>query len=266
MVDHVPSKRHSEQYDAHQSPGSSKAAPLAAGAAAGGLAGGLAGSHAASDNSTAGPHQSDSLNKLDPKVDSDLDRSGIAGNTPLAQRDVGQTGNPAVAGGETSAPGQHELRHTGTLDEPTPRSSEHADDHHYGRDAAIAGGLGAGAAGLGYAATHKRDKSPDVARGALPEETSPYSSRQLDPRVLGSQGKLDEQKFDPQTRSAPTGQHSVPAAAAAAAPVTASATHDRHTGATETDTSSAGPHKSSLLNKLDPRGTCPFMMFQNYTN
>ncbi|KAH7406848.1 hypothetical protein DE146DRAFT_778339 [Phaeosphaeria sp. MPI-PUGE-AT-0046c] len=253
VVDHVPSKRHSGHHEAHHSPELSKAAPLAA-AGAGGLAGGLAGSHFAGEKSTAGPHQSDTLNKLDPKVDSDLDGSSVARDTPSSQRDIGLTGNPAVAGANTSTLDQHELRHTGSLEQPTPRSSEHADDHHYGRDAAVAGGLGAGAAGLGYAATHKRDKSPDVAHGALPEETSPYSSRQLDPRVLGSQGKLDEQKFDPQSRSEPSSHHNVPAAAAAA-PVAAAATttHEHRSGPTEVEKSSTGPHKSSLLNKLDPR-------------
>jgi hypothetical protein len=95
--------------------------------------------------------------------------------------------------------GLHELRHTGTLDDPQPRSS---DDHHYGRDAAIAGGLGATAAGLGAHASSHRHKTPEAGNSQpLYEESSPYSSKTLDPRVLGGKVKLDEQRYDPQARS-----------------------------------------------------------------
>jgi hypothetical protein len=95
--------------------------------------------------------------------------------------------------------GHHELRHTGTLDEPQPRSS---DDHHFGRDAAIAGGLGAGVAGLGAHAASRRQETPEASSSQpLYEESSPYSSATLDPRVMGQKAKLDEQRFDPQARS-----------------------------------------------------------------
>lgn len=94
----------------------------------------------------------------------------------------------------TSEP--HELRHTGTLEEPQPKS---ADEHHYGRDAAIAGGLGAGAAGLGaHAASKKHDTQNVGSDQPLYEASSPYSSKILDPRVLGDKAKLEEQKFDEQ--------------------------------------------------------------------
>ncbi|KAF1947470.1 hypothetical protein EJ02DRAFT_417652 [Clathrospora elynae] len=91
--------------------------------------------------------------------------------------------------------GQHELRHTGTLDEPRPRSS---DEHHHGRDATFAGGLGAGAAGLGtYAASQKHETPEAGSSKPRYEEASPYSSKTIDPRVLGDKAKLDEQRFDP---------------------------------------------------------------------
>jgi hypothetical protein len=98
----------------------------------------------------------------------------------------------------------HELRHTGTLEEPRPRS---ADEHHYARDAAIAGGLGAGAAGLGaHAASKERDTQDVGSSQPLYEESSPYSSKTLDPRVLGDNSKLEEQRFDPhaKTEAAPS--------------------------------------------------------------
>ncbi|CAN9095118.1 unnamed protein product [Alternaria alternata] len=94
----------------------------------------------------------------------------------------------------TSEP--HELRHTGTLEEPRPKS---ADDHNYGRDAEIAGGLGAGAVGLGAHAASKKHDAQDVGSSQpLYEESSPYSSKVLDPRVLGDKSRLEEQKFDEQ--------------------------------------------------------------------
>jgi hypothetical protein len=145
--------------------------------------------------------------------------------------------------------GQHELRHTGSLEQPKPHSDEYIDEHHHGRDAAIAGGVGAGAAGLGYAATHKRD-TPEFASVDMPQESSPYSSKQLDPRVSGSKGKVEEPRFDPQAQNATTTQQGLHSAA----PVAAATTHNTRDDTAALEKSSTGPHKSSLLNKLDPRG------------
>lgn len=160
------------------------------------------------------------------------------GHSPTA----GTTGTGTATGVD---PGQHELRHTGSLEDPTPRSETH-DDHHHGRNAAIAGGVGAGAAGLGYAATrdHKAPSATDS--NVSQKESSPYSSTQLDPRVLGSQAKAEEQRYDPQAASA---QHTSPTSNLAAAPLTSHETH--HDDKSEKTT--IGPHKSSLLNRLDPR-------------
>lgn len=94
---------------------------------------------------------------------------------------------------------QHELRHTGTLDEPLPRSSE---DHHYGKDAALAGGLGAGAAGLGALTTPQSRATPEVdTNKPLYEETSPYSSKMLDPRVSGVPAPLEKQRYIPKAKA-----------------------------------------------------------------
>lgn len=236
---------------------SSKAVPIAGGLAAGGLAGGLAGSQvshhddtAGNATTTAGVHESDALNELDPPIDSDLDGSRTVGSAPITQHGVDQTSNAPITGAETStvSPGQHELRHTGSLDHPEPRSAEHADEHHYGRDAAIVGGVGAGAVGLGYAATHKQDE-PDIAAGTLAHDSSPYSSKQLDPRALGAQVPLEEQRLDPQAKTETT-HHGL----ASTAPIgTTSTTHGHHDDVVGSEKSTAGPHKSSLLNKLDPR-------------
>lgn len=122
------------------------------------VAGGLA-------TTTAGPHSSDAVNKADPRVDSDRDGSRTVG---------------------TANSGSHELRHTGTLDEPKARSADVSEDHT-GRNAAIAGGIGAGAAGLGYAASQKHD-APSAGHDTQP---SPYSSTALDPRVMGNTSTVD---------------------------------------------------------------------------
>jgi len=92
----------------------------------------------------------------------------------------------------------HDLRHTGSLDDPAPKSSTHP-DHHLGRDAAIAGGVGA--AGLGAAAHHKHE-TPTSGTGNLYDEKNPYSSKALDPRVVGGDSRLNEQRFDPSTSTA----------------------------------------------------------------
>ncbi|KAL5115473.1 hypothetical protein ACEQ8H_006614 [Pleosporales sp. CAS-2024a] len=171
---------------------------------------------------------STSPDQLDPQVGSNVDGSRTIAGSSAVQHDLGRE----------TLPGQHELRHTGSLENPESRTSENTDEHHYGRDAAIAGGLGAGAAGLGYAATHGR-KTPETAGSTLPQETSPYSAKQLDPRALGTQARLEEQRFDPQARTE-SAHHS-----------SSSAVPSREQDGSETSTS--GPHKSSLLNKLDPR-------------
>lgn len=113
-----------------------------------------------SSNTTTGPHSSSLLNKLDPRVDSDRDGSNTVGTAPTTYGT--STGVPS---------GQHELRHTGSLEQPTSRSTDVPDDHHFGRDAALAGGVGAGTAGLGYAASQRHETST-AERGNYPQGSS----------------------------------------------------------------------------------------------
>ncbi len=126
------------------------------------------------------------------------DPSGnISSTEPTSTLDPSHVQHSSVEPTHTSEP--HELRHTGTLDEPRPKS---ADEHHYARDAAIVGGLGAGAAGLGAHAASKKHDTRDVGNSQpLYEESSPYSSKTLDPRVLGDSSKLEQQRFDPQAKT-----------------------------------------------------------------
>ncbi|KAK8194287.1 hypothetical protein M8818_007475 [Zalaria obscura] len=105
------------------------------------------------DQTTEGPHKSDMMNRADPRVDSDLSKQN---------KDQHHYGRDAAAVGGTGAAGvgayeyeknKHQPGYDGTS---TTRSQGYADptsttsqtkDHHYGRDAAVAGG--AGAAGVG---------------------------------------------------------------------------------------------------------------------
>ena len=128
-----------------------------------------------------------------------LDYSSVVESTAHTPTGLASVHESPSTVDSTPASGSHELRHTGTLDEPKPRSS--VDDHH-AHDEAIVGGLGAGAAGLGaYAASHKYDTSDADSSQIFPEDSSPYSSKTLDPRVLGGNPKLEEQRFDPLAKS-----------------------------------------------------------------
>ncbi|KAI4107953.1 MAG: hypothetical protein L6R37_001385 [Teloschistes peruensis] len=93
----------------------------------------------------AGPHKSDALNKVDPRVHSDLSRQQAS----------------------TSPPGRTEASSTSTTEPTSGR------EHHLGRDAAFAGVGGAGAAGLHEAAQHRgqgvsEDKSTSGYANAYP--------------------------------------------------------------------------------------------------
>ncbi|KAF2025734.1 hypothetical protein EK21DRAFT_103721 [Setomelanomma holmii] len=254
-----PDHTHFGHHSTSHSTGSSRDPALASGLAggvAGATAGGLAASHGtqhaadgndnvthSAETSTTQPHSSSILNKLDPRVK----------DTPSTQHESSHapaSGAPIAASSSTTgSTGQHELRHTGSIEQPRPKSSGLSDEHHHGRDAAIAGGIGAGAAGLGYAATRDRDTA-NAGGNTLPQEASPYSSHKLDPRVLGDKGKLEQQRYDPQAKTQPGSLHTPQTAAVAGVPLASGHT----ASSSDQGTSLEGPvHKSSLLNKLDPR-------------
>ena len=124
---------------------------------------------------TAGPHKSDLLNKADPRVDSDLSKqrgAPGAGSSGLGQ---GTTTTGAASGvtGSTSS---------GTaLPSDTPISgSTSGRDHHYGRDAGIAG---AGAVGLGAYEAEKHHRGQEPSSTTSGSSANPYSSSTADPRV-----------------------------------------------------------------------------------
>ncbi|KAF2715785.1 hypothetical protein K504DRAFT_457928 [Pleomassaria siparia CBS 279.74] len=124
---------------------------------------------------SAGPHATDTANRIDPHlhIPGEFPNSTPADETsePSFGRDVG------VGDGSTSTSGLHD----------TTRSDP-ASKHHYGRDAALAGG--AGAAGLGALAGAKQHSKENAEMGGqeYPTGSSPYSSKTVDPRVYGKSG------------------------------------------------------------------------------
>lgn len=112
----------------------------------------------------------------------------------------------------TSSGDQHELRHTGTLEHPQTRSADESEnsEHHYGRNAAIAGGLGAAGAGAYAAGRHGQDDPTQTGDNIFPTEASPYSSKQVDPRVDNRPApSYDQQKYDPTTSTKHQGRDAV---------------------------------------------------------
>lgn len=121
---------------------------------------------------TAGPHKSDMLNKLDPRVDSDLSK----------QRDSTETG---PASSTTGASDPYSSQTTGT--DPYASQTSGRDHHHRGAEAA------AGGAGLAGAAAYEDRKH----HGNQPTSTTsglgssgPYNGSGDDPRMGSGRSNL----------------------------------------------------------------------------
>ena len=139
-------------------------AALGAGAGAAGLGAYEAGrDHTQSSSTgpaptTAGPHKSDMLNKLDPRVDSDL-----------SKQQPGTTGARSGLGSST----------TGTSS--VPEGSYAGTGHHAGRDTAVAGGAGAAGLGAYEAEKHHHQHEPTTTSstsglGSATTEGAPHHS------------------------------------------------------------------------------------------
>ncbi|KAL5399681.1 hypothetical protein PMIN02_000389 [Paraphaeosphaeria minitans] len=150
---------------------------------------------------TSGPHATDTANRTDPKLH-------IPGEfpspTPVEESNASSyISSKPTAETNPSAFAEPELRHTGSLDEPQARSAgQLTSEHHYGRDAAIAGGLGAAGAGAYAAGKHHEKDSADVGSEIFPNEPNPYTKHPVDPR-LGTTpgGGFSEQRYDPTASS-----------------------------------------------------------------
>ncbi|OJD30124.1 dehydrin-like protein 3 [Diplodia corticola] len=144
---------------------------------------------------THGPHKSNVANILDPRVLPDPNKmkghQAQSTETDPASRTVGpHSSNIANVVDPRVLPqpekmkqhttvGPHQSDTLNRMDRKVDSDpSSEANQHHYGRDAAIAGGLGAGAAGAYAASQHQHEKNP-------------YTSQAVDPRIHSSAAGAD---------------------------------------------------------------------------
>jgi hypothetical protein len=128
-----------------------------------------------------GPHATDTANMLDPH----LHIPGEFMETPAEEAPEPSFGRNAGVGAATGTSGSlHETPRSGTTESGRPRTPE----THHGRDAALAGG--AGAVGLGALAAGKHHEKEKAESGdqQFATESSPYSSKPVDPRLYGASG------------------------------------------------------------------------------
>ncbi|KAJ4288636.1 hypothetical protein N0V90_011873 [Kalmusia sp. IMI 367209] len=158
---------------------------------------------------TSGPHSTDTANRVDPKLH-------IPGEfpspTPLEESNApSYLQSKPTTETSPSAFAEPELRHTGSLNEPKARSAEQSQqstsEHHHGRDAAIAGGLGAAGVGAYEAGKHHQKQSTDIGEETFPAEPNPYTSTKVDPRVDTTPRGFHEQRFDPTASEKHTGRN-----------------------------------------------------------
>lgn len=121
---------------------------------------------------TKGPHATDTANLLDPHVTPQVT---LPSTSTTTSSDTGLGSNASTALGSTAYGGD---RHGGEVTESEP--TRHG-DHHHGRDAAVAGGLGAAGAAA-YSAGREDTPSTETTSTT----TGPHQSKllnKLDPRV-----------------------------------------------------------------------------------
>jgi len=147
-------------------------AALAGGVGAAGV-GAYESSRGGAASTTAGPHDSNLLNKADPRVDSDLSQQRGTSTPGL--------GHGSSTMGPSSGVTDSSIGGTGFPSESTSGSTT-GRDHHLGRDAGIAG---AGAAGLGAYGGEKHHHGQGLTGTTSGSTTDPYSSSGVDPRMGG---------------------------------------------------------------------------------
>jgi len=186
---------------------------------------GPTGTYGGHGNSTnAGPHDSNLLNKADPRVDSDRDGSrnaGISNYGPGASHS-GTTGTYGGHGNSTNA-GPHDSNVLNKLD---PRvDSDRDGSQNFG---AANYGPGAHAGAHAHTGTHTTGGGLAAGTGTNATNSGPHNSNMLN-------------KADPRVDSDRDGSRNLGAAS-----------HGAHSG-TGPAHGTAGAHSSNLANKLDPR-------------
>jgi hypothetical protein len=128
-----------------------------------------------------GPHSTDTANMMDPH----LHIPGEFMETPAEEISEPSFGHNAGAGPAIgTAANLRDTPRSGTTEAGRPRTPE----NHHGRDAAIAGGAGAAGLGALAAGKHHREERPEIGGEQFATESSPYSSKPVDPRLYGAAG------------------------------------------------------------------------------
>ena len=144
----------------------------------------------------------------------------------------------------TSNKSTHEGQRTGGIPGQGVNAADTASGHHYGRDAALAGG--AGAAGLGaYEAQHRSGApSGQGVNAAQTASGQSYGRESLPGHGVNASETASGQSYGRD-----------PALAGGAGVAGSQVQGYNHGGRTETDPASKtiGPHKSNLMNVIDPR-------------
>lgn len=192
---------------------------------------------------TAGHHKHDILNKLDPRVDSTRDKQPMPSTSSTTTGGTGIRASSASKEIPEGTYGPHSSRLANALD---PRVDSDLDSSRTGAGMGAGGGrAGAGAAavpGVMQGAAASGAPGSGMGGGTVPEGTyGPHSSRianAMDPRVdsdLDSSGARRQEAGLGRAAGMGGGGSSTGGAGGVSAPGT------------------AGPHKSDLMNKLDPR-------------
>lgn len=212
-------------------------------------------SHSAT--TTAGPHSSNVANKLDPRIDSDMDGSRNMGAASGATGTSAYTGTGAHSAGHNTS-SNHGPHNSNLANKADPR----IDSDLSGTNSAYT----AGNAGTGYGGTSGSTIQP----GTTGSTTTPHNSSLLnkaDPRVNTTTTTTHTGHTGTTGTHATHGHHGTSGSVAAdnhgarVGPTGSAATGGvGHTGLSSHVTpgsgnapNTAGPHNSDLLNKVDPR-------------
>jgi len=221
-------------------------AAIAGGLGAAGATAYGAGHH---DNTTAGPHSSNLGNKADPRVDSDLSRNQDhhLGRDAALAGGVGAAGLGASHGHNTTTAGPHSSNIANKADPRVDSDLSRNQDHHLGRDAALAGGVGA--AGLGaHQAGHSTHQNPNT----LSSGNTGYGNTTAGPHSSNLANKADPRVDSDRSKDHHYGRDAAVAGGVGAAGYEANK-HLGHNDSTTHSNTTAGPHSSNLANKADPR-------------
>jgi len=212
---------------------------------------GMTGTHGT--HATAGPHQSDMANKLDPRVDSDRDGSRTLGGTGAAYGST-HTGPTTGAYGSDTAYGHTGHGLTGGTTTSGPHRSDMANkmDPRVDSDRDGSRTVGGTTGTTGYGGTHGTGMTGTHGTHHTAGPHSSDTANKMDPRV-------DSDRDGSRTVGTGAGYGSTHTAGAGGIGGTHH-THGTHgTHGTHSSTGpgpaphTAGPHKGDMLNKLDPR-------------